>query len=157
MRNRAEAVKNYLGSVADRTVGFSGWSGKLPYQEAVDSIGGSFVPAFSRTFGRGFTEISQGKDSNPLLAVAAVPAIIFDTGAIVSLLATMDPSFTVLREVQNHLAPLIHNPLEVVAAKLVINAATHVSLDAIGAGINLAGTAVGRIKNLRPHSSTLAI
>lgn len=170
MAGRFDVAKNYLLSVAERTIGVRAYNENLSGYQAQYDLEGYHPSEEYRNRERGRQRLSSG-----ILGImqASIPAFVR------SLLYYLGPDInpnvyptrpkdreTILGSLQmvSHtyssaavdfgLAYLAiqgsHSPAELIALKLAANAATHVALDVGGAVIN-------GIKNIRPTPSTIAI
>lgn len=160
MANRIEAIRNYLGSVANRTLGRQAWReamrqpnesysytyterqptwakslNRALYQAAVPYAALEFIaPVTSRVV----FPIVEGREANQVLQNDYL-----NTGLMLPALIT---------DVSTNMFAIFvgRNSSEVIILKLAANAATHVSLDFIGA-------AAKRVRNFRPSGTTLAV
>ncbi len=169
MANRIEAVANYLGSVANRTIGRNAWmesehmanrpvsannqprwARTLNYLNRSLHKGAPFFAGveifspltFSKQIG-GNLERTKFIDRHPYPGFGVMISLIAAEGAL------WVPSILLVN-------PFEH-PLESIGLKLLINTATHISLDAAGAVapkcLTLAKATANRIRNFRPPTS----
>lgn len=164
MANRLEAFGNYTGSVINRIIGRSAWRKAIKQEEErieyKKELFGytphSEKPAWARPINVALDSSAPAYLALEFLAPATSRLMLsvinddeksftgkYDFLKAGALFATLPFDVTL-----NYFClTLVHNPLEAVAYKLAANAATHVGLD-------LAGTAVNRIRHLRPPTST---
>lgn len=165
MANPIEAAGKYALSVADRTTGFSGFKEILshiakrdsnkeltPY--SVETAIGVIAPLTSRVTESIEKYLSPPMERGPadlmlVMFSALIPAAL-DVYIGAALIDAVVPSAQLFIEGRNPLASIIHNPLEAVTAKLMINSATNIGWDLGCGGINLAKAAVNKIRHLRP-------
>ena len=155
MGNRVETVKNHLGSLANRIIGRSAWMEAIQkpnesYSYSYTAGQPTWARAINRTLYQGAPLEATLQTLFPLTYRAFhkmidhpgekpnAEAVIFFS-SVVTDFALMSPAI--------FLSNSIH---EAVGFKLGANAVSQI-------GIDLAGAAINKIKNFRPHSSTLAV
>lgn len=160
MSERFGATKDYLGSVANRTIGRAAWKQAVRAPELeMDTYTGDERPAWARKVSKvlGYAaplcfilEVTAPATSR--LITSILQATYKETPGRYDHLKTalMIPTMAIDITLNYGALFLSHTLSEVVAYKLVANAATHVGLDAASAVAN-------RIRNHRPTNTTLAV
>lgn len=152
MANVIETTKNYLGSVANRTIGRAAWQEAMQPQYRLDDT----KPFFQR--------IDQTAQAVTYFAVQFLGPATYESIDRIKRINEINKWGFIVEPVKRFLPALVadlgliyittslsHNPLEFVAWKLAANAGTHMALD-------LGSTAVNRIRHSRPtNPTTLAV
>lgn len=161
MKNPIEAAGKYALSIADRATGFSGFkeilrnaagpSSERFTQSSIYKVLGAIAPAATRVAISIENKLPEHRGPIDMLSIlpVAIPAAL-DVYIGVALIDAAIPFAQLMIEGRNPLASIVHNPLEAVTAKLMINSATNVGWDLGHEGIKLAKSAVHKIRNLKP-------